>query len=614
MSFLFAFSMAEGGVERFEVQVDFSGESRELENYWRASGFTPGHQLYRKDMQMTLDYLAAVPNEGFQFLRPHWLLNLVEVEDPWGAHPHYDFEGLYGALDAMVKRGFKPVFEIMGFPKIVGEEVGRGTRRQGALRWVPDFEEEADYRRWYAFVQELLRGLEERYGREELETWFFESTNEPDGSDHFWDQGIPAFLNYWDATSEAIRTVSSAYQFGGPGNAHLLSDTFKALLEHAANGTNAITGERGAVLDFISVHHKALPGRMIQMERQSLRYVQENFPEFAERPFWNDEADPTWGWRDAMWWRPSTWYAAFLVRAVDAHNQLLFDRETVNYGYLINDNNFLGDWYQRSLLARWPNPEEPDQFWLVPKPVFYGMTLLSFFEGRRFTAQGVDPEQDDLSVLAVERPSGERVILVAHGPEFGDPRKQALKGEESAREQRQHHDAQEVEVELKLSGLNLKNPVFSHIRLDGQQGNAYAAWERRGRPEALDAALYGDLLAEAEPVLLERRRKTGDLRWELNFSGSGLSLLVVSEASGGAAKSSSDEVSVTAYRSFEGGRIDFVRWPQETPQMQVYHVLVSHDGGPYEAVTESPVLNLGFAYPWPDGVREVRYQVVSAPL
>ncbi|MCH8541010.1 MAG: hypothetical protein LAT58_09610 [Opitutales bacterium] len=601
--------------EKITVKVDFSSAGEELENYWRASGFTPGLQLHRKDMQMTLDYLAAVPNEGIRYLRPHWLLNMVTVEDPWGESPHYDFERLYGALDEMVERGLKPVFEIMGFPRIVGDEE-RGTRRQGALRWVPDFEKEEDYRQWYEFVRQLVQGLEERYGREELLTWYFECTNEPDGSDHFWDQGIPALLNYWDATSEAIRSVHSGYVFGGPGNAHLLSETYKAVLEHAAKGTNAITGEQGSVLDFISVHHKALPREMIRMERQSLRYIQKNHPELAERPFWNNEADPTWGWADAMWWRPSAWYAAFLVRAVDAHNHLFIDRETVNYGYLVNDHNFLGDWYQRTLLARWQNAGDEEQFWLVPKPVYHGMTLLSFFEGERFAGEGVSPEHDDVSVLAVKRPTGEIVVLVAHGPEFGDPREQARKGEEAGQKQRQRHDAVEVELEIALSGLALGNPVFSHVRIDGEKGNAYTAWEDLGRPETLDLALYRELLAKGEPVVLERRQGVQEFRWNLEMSGSGLSMLVLSEGGGEENRHAPVVKSVSPYQTYEGGRIDFIRWDQEEEAqgVQVFHVMASHDGGPYEQVTEAPVLTLGYAYPWPEGVSEVRYRIVAAPL
>ena len=599
--------------KEYDVSIDFKAQSQPLENYWRGSGFTPGVQLHRKDMQLTLDYLAAVPNQGLVYLRPHWLLNMVRVENPFEDRPEFDFASLHRALDEMVERGLKPVFEIMGYPRMVGEEE-RGVHRQGALRWVPDFEKEEDYRQWYRFIMQLVEGLEERYGREEVRTWYFECTNEPDGSDHFWDQGIPALLNYWDATSAAIKAVDEDYRFGGPGNAHLLSNTFKAVLDHAENGTNAITGERGSVLDFISVHHKALPREMIRMEQRSLRYIQQNHAALAERPFWNNEADPTWGWADAMWWRPTPWYAAFLVRSVDAHNQLFLDRETVKYGYLINDHNFLGDWYQRTLLARFTNKGDEDKFWLVPKPVLHGMTLLSYFEGERFPVKGVSPGEDDVSVLAVRRATGEVVVLVAHGPEFGDPRRQEREGAEAGRAQQRQHDAINLSLSLSLAGLGFEQPVYSLIRMDGEKGNAYAAWQALGSPAEMGLSQYRELITQGEPVIMQHRKDVVDYEWTFEISGSGLCLLVISEGAETVSRRTLGIQSVLPYQTYEGGRIDFVRWPQEDAAMQAFHVLASHDGGPYEQITAKPVLSLGFAYAWPDGVSEVRYRVVAARL
>ena len=596
-----------------EARVDFSARGRPMENYWRGSGFTPGSQLLRKDMQLTLDYLSAVPNRGILYLRPHWLLNLVRVEDPYGENPAYDFDALHRALDEMVTRGLKPVFEIMGYPRIVGNEE-RGVRRQGALRWVPDFLQEEDTRQWHRFVIALVEGLEQRYGREEVLSWYFECTNEPDGSDHFWDQGIPALLNYWDATGEAIKTVDPAYVFGGPGNAHILSDTFKAVLNHAEHGTNAITGEQGSVLDFISVHHKALPREMIRMERRSLRFIQKNHPALAARPFWNNEADPTWGWADAMWWRPTPWYAAFLVRSVDAHNQLFLDREAVTYGLLINDHNFLGDWYQRTLLARVSHPQDRDRFWLVPKPVLHGMTLLSYLEGERFPVNGISPDEDDVSVLAVRRATGEIVVLIAHGPEFGDPRAQAEKGAEAGEAQRQMHDSTRRTLSLLLTETGLQHPVVSHIRMDAVNGNAYAAWQAHGSPEALNTAQYRDLITRGEPVILERRKALTGNRFSVDLPGSALSMLILSEPGNDPPPPAPEIKSVTPYTSFEGGRKDFVRWAQAGTCIQSFHVQVSHDGGAFETVTNAPVLALGFTYVWPGGVDEVRYRVVALPL
>ncbi|TVR16204.1 MAG: hypothetical protein EA401_01715 [Planctomycetota bacterium] len=328
-------------------QIDLSAEGERLPIYWNGTGFTPGNLLLRSDMQLTLDYQAAIPNQGMHYVRPHWLLNMVTVRNPGSDQARYDYQQLFSALDQLVNRGMKPIFEIMGFPRVIGSAAvtydadaqGQRGRRQ---QWIPDFQERSDYLLWHDFIIDLTRNLEDRYGSEELKSWYFESTNEPDIHEWFWDQGIPALLNYWDATSSAIKAVNEDYRFGGPGTATVLSPEFKAVIAHCDTGSNAITGETGSVLDFISVHAKNRPYAMIDMEQRSIDWIREHHPRFRSLPFWNNEADPTWGWRRPFWWRPTAWYASFIIQSVDAHNRLLIDTSDINYGLLLNDKGFLG--------------------------------------------------------------------------------------------------------------------------------------------------------------------------------------------------------------------------------------------------------------------------------
>jgi len=73
---LYSFAYSQVQYEIRNYSIDFSGEGVEFVNYWNGTGFTPGDLLFRKDMQLTLDYQAAIPNQGMRYVRPHWLLNL----------------------------------------------------------------------------------------------------------------------------------------------------------------------------------------------------------------------------------------------------------------------------------------------------------------------------------------------------------------------------------------------------------------------------------------------------------------------------------------------------------------------------------------------------------
>ena len=79
----------------------------------------------------------------------------------------------------------------------------------------------------------------------------------------YW-RGTPEeYDKLYDYTADAIKRALPAAHVGGPGTtgaggpkaAHFL----KQFLEHCARGENAVTGKRGAPLDFISYHAKGSP-------------------------------------------------------------------------------------------------------------------------------------------------------------------------------------------------------------------------------------------------------------------------------------------------------------------------------------------------------------------
>jgi L-iduronidase len=317
-------------------------ESKAFEKYWRSTGFSPSDLLDYPDMQMTLDYLRA--SEAIEFLRPHYLLDNVIATDFGTPRPTYDWSGLDRKLDAMVNRDFRLIFELMGNP----------TNRE------LNFGDPKDLYAWKNFVRDLANHLIDRYGKETVESWWFETSNEPDIW-HFWNQGYVKFLHYYDACSEGLREADPDLKFGGPGNAKGNNAWFKLLLEHCAYGKNYFTGEQGVRLDFVSTHRKNTPHEMIEDELKNWRYFENDYPQFRERiPVFNDEADPLAGWGIPFYWRTGPWYGAFIAQSVELHNRLIIDSLDIDYRILSNDHGFLGSWGKRTQLARFL-PGDNDQ-------------------------------------------------------------------------------------------------------------------------------------------------------------------------------------------------------------------------------------------------------------
>ena len=70
--------------------------------------------LLNADMQQTAAYLGALPHKGVEFVRIHYLLELVTAEGLGTANVIYDWSILDTGLDVLVRNGLKPVFELMG--------------------------------------------------------------------------------------------------------------------------------------------------------------------------------------------------------------------------------------------------------------------------------------------------------------------------------------------------------------------------------------------------------------------------------------------------------------------------------------------------------------------
>src|SRR5207237_8838402 len=86
-----------------------------LPKFWRSAGFSPAELLFLPEMRQTLSYLAAVPGRGLEFIRAHYLLNLVQAQKS-GPGIIYDWSLLDEALDTLIERGLRPFFEILGNP------------------------------------------------------------------------------------------------------------------------------------------------------------------------------------------------------------------------------------------------------------------------------------------------------------------------------------------------------------------------------------------------------------------------------------------------------------------------------------------------------------------
>ena len=180
----------------------------------------------------------------------------------------------------------------------------------------------------------------ERYGRDEVANWYWETWNEPNIG--YW-QGKPEeFFRLHDCAVDAVRRALPEAKVGGPDSAGGGTKFLRDFLEHCVHGTNFATGRTGTPVDFISFHAKGSPvftnahvrmGIANQLrDMDSAFKIIASFPELKNKPMIIGESDPDGcaacqgdqlGYRNGAIYASYT--AATLARAVQ-----LAGREGVN--------------------------------------------------------------------------------------------------------------------------------------------------------------------------------------------------------------------------------------------------------------------------------------------
>jgi xylan 1,4-beta-xylosidase len=207
----------------------------------RPFGFCVGagraNEGLRADWQQQL---AQAKREcGFRYLRLHGLLHDdmgVYSEDRQG-NPVYNWQYVDKLYDFLLSIKVRPFVELSFMPSAL-----RSTD-QAIFWWKANVSPPKDYAKWQSLITALLRHWEQRYGRQEVASWYFEVWNEPNYPAFF--AGSQAeYFKLYAATARAVKSVSASYRVGGP----------------ASSGTGwidetlAYCAQNQVPLDFISTH------------------------------------------------------------------------------------------------------------------------------------------------------------------------------------------------------------------------------------------------------------------------------------------------------------------------------------------------------------------------
>ncbi len=195
------------------IQLDVAKEKGATVKVWQECvGAGRANEGLRADWQ---EQLKLVKKEiGFKYLRFHGLLHDdmgVYFEDKNG-NPIYNWQYIDALFDFMLSINVKPFVELSFMPKALAS--GDNT----VFWWKGNVTPPKSYDKWADLVKALTQHFTERYGKEEVKTWYFEVWNEPNHKSFF--TGTQEdYLKIYDYSARAIKSVSQEYRVGGPATA-----------------------------------------------------------------------------------------------------------------------------------------------------------------------------------------------------------------------------------------------------------------------------------------------------------------------------------------------------------------------------------------------------------
>jgi xylan 1,4-beta-xylosidase len=297
------------------VTVNAGKSVGELKPIWRFFGADEPNYAYMKDGKKLLGELGELSPKQVYF-RTHNLLTSGDGTPAlkWGStnaytedadsKPVYDWTILDRIFDTYLERGVKPYVQMGFMPKALSVKPEPYQHK-----WTPKARYEEiytgwayppkDYKKWAELVFQWVKHCVEKYGKAEVESWYWETWNEPNIG--YW-RGTPEeFRKLHDYAVDAVRRALPTAKVGGPDTAGG-GRYFRDFLTHCLTGTSHATGGIGTPTDFVSFHAKGAPtfvnGHVRMGIANQLRTIDENFrivasfPQLKNTPIVIGESDP----------------------------------------------------------------------------------------------------------------------------------------------------------------------------------------------------------------------------------------------------------------------------------------------------------------------------------
>ena len=495
------------------INVNLLQSQGDLPPIWAFFGYDEANYTYMQDGKKLLSEIAALSivrvnvrahnmltsGDGTPGLK--WSSTNAYTEDINGK-PVYNWKITDSIFDTYVQRGMKPLAEIGFMPEALSVNPGSLTdskpKHYSGWPYPPK-----SYEKWAELVFQWVKHCVQRYGKTEVEGWYWEVWNEPDLT--FYWKGTPdEYIKLYDYTADAVKRALPTAKIGGPEttspDGKSGGDLLNKFLIHIVSGKNYVTGKTGAPLDFITFHAKGSPklidGTVWMNMGNQLRSIDKGFeivastPSLKNLPIIIGESDPEGcaacpgDLHPEFAYRNSTMYASYTAAVLTRTYDLAKKRGVNLAGAVTWAFEFENQPYFRGFRDLATNG--------IDKPVLNVFRMLGMMQGNRVATtssskqnymtirdSSVRGEEPDVNALATKSTNAASIMVW------------------------NYHDKNDVNVppttvSVVIKGLPQQRVLLTQYMIDQEHSNAYTAWEKMGSPAEPTADEYKILEAAGQ--------------------------------------------------------------------------------------------------------------------
>ncbi|WP_231425179.1 beta-xylosidase [Pedobacter sp. Leaf250] len=524
--------------DKADITVNFDNKVSEMKPIWAWFGYDVPNYTYMKDGQKLLtdiSKLSPVPvyvrahnlltsGDGTPALK--WGSTTVYTEDEQG-NPVYNWTIVDRIFDTYIKRGMKPLAQIGFMPEALSTKPQPyqhkwkpGTRYEEILTgWAYP---PKDYKKWGNLAYEWVKHCVERYGKKEVESWYWEVWNEADGA--YWKGTQAEFFKLYDYAADGVKRALPTAKIGGANVTGGGSRYLDAFIKHCLTDTNYVTGKIGSPLDAVLFHAKGSPkvvnGAVVMNLRTELRNVEANYkvinryPQIKNIPVIIGEFDPE-GCADCGMatnpenaYRNGTMYSSYTAASF-ARLYELTDKYNIN---LLGAVSWSFEFENQPWFAGFRDLATNG----VNKPVLNVFKMFGMMIGNRVEAtsnkmyplqtvldSSIRKQTADIGVLAAKSQNTSTVMIWNYHDE----------------DKKGNIDT----VSLSLKGLNKSSVTITRYLIDDENSNSYEVWKKMGSPQSPSSAQIRELEKSSQLKSIGKSIKfnpnQGSFQFELSRQG-----------------------------------------------------------------------------------------------